>query len=53
MKNILKAFAVFALVASFSTSCIKEIDPQTSTVTVKQAASAPNSYQNFVDAITS
>lgn len=53
MKNILKAFAAFALILSFSTSCIKEVFPQTSSVTVKQAAAAPGAYGNFVDAITS
>lgn len=43
-----------ALAASvFATSCIKETVPQTSTVTVNQAAAAPGAYNNFVDAITS
>lgn len=53
MKNIYKAFISLLVLASFSTGCIKEIDPQTSTVTVSQAASAPGAYNNFVDAITS
>ena len=34
-------------------SCIKEIDPQTSTVTVDQAAAAPGAFNNFVGSITS
>lgn len=54
MKNIVKLFSVvtvgFALTA---TSCIKEIDPQTSTVTADQAANAPGAFQNFVTTITS
>ena len=37
----------------FATSCIKETVPQSSTVTVTQAAAAPGAYANFVDAITS
>ncbi|MBQ9193241.1 MAG: RagB/SusD family nutrient uptake outer membrane protein [Bacteroidales bacterium] len=46
--------AVIALAASFfTTGCIKETNPMTSTVTVAQAAAAPGAYQNFVDAITS
>ncbi len=53
MKNIYKAFLGLVVLASFSTSCIKEIDPQSSTVTVAQAAAAPGAFNNFVDAITS
>jgi hypothetical protein len=36
-----------------TTSCIKEIDPQSDTVTAAQAANAPGSFDNFVSAITS
>ena len=39
--------------SSLTTSCIEEIDPQTSTVTLDQASNAPGSYDNFVNAITS
>ncbi len=53
MKNIYKAFLGLVVLASFSTSCIKEIYPQSSTVTVAQAAAAPGAFNNFVDAITS
>ena len=35
------------------TSCIQEFDPQSGSVTQNQAAQAPNSYNNFVNAITS
>ena len=34
-------------------SCIKEIDPQSSTVTRDQAAAAPGAFENFVASITS
>ncbi len=34
------------------TGCIKEIDPQSSTITGDQAANAPGSFDNFVTAIT-
>lgn len=38
---------------TLATSCIEEIDPQSSTITKDQAANAPGSYQGFVDGITS
>lgn len=53
MKNITKLFAVAALCLVLATGCIKEIDPQSSTVTGDQAANAPGSYNNFVASITS
>ena len=53
MKNIYKAILALAVIASLSTGCIKEIYPQSSTVTVSQAAAAPGAFNNFVDAITS
>lgn len=46
-------FAVLALAATSLTGCIEEIDPQTNTVTIDQASSAPNSFSKFVSAITS
>ncbi len=53
MKNIVKLFSVsMACLALTTTSCIKEIDPQNSTVTSNQAANAPGSFDNFVSAIT-
>ncbi len=43
---------VAAFVLALSTNgCIKEIDPQTSTVTVDQAGNAPGAFDNFVSAI--
>lgn len=54
MKKKIKLFSILAagLVLS-TTSCIKEIDPQTSTITSNQAANAPGAFNNFVAAITS
>lgn len=46
-------FAALALAATSLASCIEEIDPQSSTVTIDQAASAPNSFNKFVSAVTS
>lgn len=52
MKNILK-LSVAALALSFSvSSCIQEINPQSSTVTKDQAANAPGAFNNFVSSIT-
>ena len=51
MKNRIKIFAA-ALVLPLATSCIDEIDPQTSYVTSEQAANAPGAYENYVSAIT-
>ncbi|MBR1469523.1 MAG: RagB/SusD family nutrient uptake outer membrane protein [Prevotella sp.] len=50
-KKILSFIAVATLLFSM-TSCIKEIDPQSSTVTKDQVANAPGAFQNAVDAIT-
>lgn len=53
MKNIVKLFSVATIgFALTTTSCIKEIDPQNSTVTADQAANAPGAFSNFVTAIT-
>lgn len=52
MKNIIK-FALIGVVAVGSlSSCIEEIDPQTSYVTEKQAGEAPGAFDNFVSALT-
>ena len=54
MKKIVKLFSVsMACLVLTTTSCIKEIDPQNSTVTSDQAANAPGAFDNFVSAITS
>jgi hypothetical protein len=53
MKKILLSLFVVAFLFSIATSCVKEIDPQSSTVTVEQAGNAPGSYDNFVNAVTS
>ena len=52
MKINKTAFVALALAATSFTSCIEEVDPQSSTVTIDQAASAPNSFNKFVSAIT-
>lgn len=52
MKNIIRIFSIGALGLALATSCIKEIDPQSSTVTAGQAANAPGAFDNFVTAIT-
>jgi len=53
MKKILLSFIVAVWGLIFATSCIEEIDPQNSPVTVEQAGNAPGAYNNFVSAITS
>lgn len=52
MKNIYKMLAAAAIALPMATSCIEEIDPQSTTVTAQQAANAPGSFDNFVNAIT-
>lgn len=52
-KNMLKIFSAAVAVFVLATGCIQEIDPQTSTVTDEQAANAPGSFDNFVNAIES
>lgn len=52
MKNIYKFSAVACALLLGATSCIQEIDPQTSYVTKDQAAAAPGAYNNYVNAIT-
>lgn len=52
MKNIFK-FAIVALsAASLMTSCMKEINPQTSYATSDQVAAAPGAFDMYVSAIT-
>lgn len=53
MKNIARIFFITAAGAMLLSGCIKEIDPQSSSVTADQAGSAPGSFDNFVSAITS
>lgn len=53
MKKIILSITIATLVCFGFTSCIEEIDPQSDTVTIDQAANAPGSFNNFVDAITS
>lgn len=51
MKSIVKIFFVATMGATMTTSCIKEIDPQTSYVTSDQASNAPGAFDNFVTTI--
>ncbi len=54
MKNkIFTLVAATAMLSAANTSCIEEIDPQTSTATVEQVANAPGAFNNAVAAITS
>ena len=54
MKKSIVYMAALALTAVTTlNSCIKEIDPQSSTVTRDQAAAAPGAFENFVASITS
>ena len=54
MKKSIVYIAALALTAVTTlNSCIKEIDPQSSTVTRDQAAAAPGAFENFVASITS
>ncbi len=52
MKNIVKLFSIATAGLMLITGCIKEIDPQSSTVTAGQTGNAPGSFGNFVTAIT-
>ena len=56
MKTKFKSYmaaAVAVLTLATTTSCIKEIDPQTGYVTAEQAAAAPGSFNSFVSSLTS
>ena len=53
MKKSIIILATVLASSIFITSCIKETTPQTSYVTVTQAAAAPGAYENFVGAVTS
>lgn len=53
MKKIIKAFISAACIVPLASGCIQEIEPQSGSVTLGQAAAAPGAYDNFVDAITS
>lgn len=51
MKNKIFAILAGAALLTMPTSCIKEFEPQSGTVTSDQAANAPGSFDNFVGAI--
>lgn len=50
--NIITLLIAVATVSLCATSCIEEVDPQTSTVSVDQVKNAPGAFNNAVDAIT-
>lgn len=50
MKKILSILAVAATLTT--TSCVEEIDPQNSTITIDQVKNAPGAFNNAVSAIT-
>jgi len=52
MKTSFKAILIAATLLLSAVSCIKEVNPQGSTITEKQALEAPGAFQNFVDGIT-
>ena len=54
MKTTYKSYMAAALAALSlgMSSCIEEIDPQSSSVTVTQAKNAPGSFENFVKNLT-
>ena len=52
-KSIVYMAALALTTVTTLNSCIKEIDPQSSTVTRDQAAAAPGAFENFVASITS
>ena len=52
MKKIIIASLAIACAAVLSTSCIKEIDPQQSVITLEQVTNAPGSFDNLVNATT-
>ena len=52
-KSILYIAALAFTTVTTLNSCIKEIDPQSSTVTKDQAANAPGAFDNFVSSLTS
>lgn len=52
MKSKILTFVAATAMLSATTSCIEEILPQNSTITIDQVASAPGAYDNAVNAIT-
>lgn len=51
MKYIYSIFAIASVLFGLS-SCIEEVEPQSSTVTIDQAGNAPGSYDKFVNNLT-
>ena len=52
MKKIFNIVLAGTVVLGGLSSCIEQIDPQTSTVTAEQASNAPGAFDNFVAGLT-
>lgn len=52
MKKILNIVLAGAVALGGLSSCIEQINPQTSTVTAEQAGNAPGAFNNFVSGLT-
>lgn len=52
MKKIFNLFMLAAAGTLSLSSCIEEVEPQSSTVSLEQAANAPGSFDSFVDNLT-
>ena len=53
MKKKILSMAIAVLTVPALTGCIEEYEPQSTTVTIDQAANAPGSFDNFVNTLTS
>ena len=53
MKKIYSTLLIALLGAPMLTSCIEEVDPQTSYITAEQGTSAPGAFDKFVTSLTS
>lgn len=52
MKTFFKTILISAALLLSVNSCLKDVTPQSSTITEEQALNAPGAFQNFVDGIT-
>ena len=48
MKKLIKYTLVLATLGAFSTSCIKEIEPQSSAITLDQVNQSPTAMESMV-----
>ena len=52
MKKIYLTLVTIALATPFMTSCLEEIDPQSSTLTEKQVSESPGFFESSVEGLT-